>query len=174
MTNLNTLSRIDSMEKKSMEQGKVPYINETQFHLIYSPKETETRKAIEAKFSERKEAEKERLRLKIEKNELVDQYNDLDKEMRDVMAQPAKTPEEQMAKMKRIESIKKKQGDLSKKIKEMKEKIEKKEEEIESLNEKIYELAEKIREEEHKQNEKDKEELNYLNQEKINDLKSQL
>lgn len=174
MTNLNTLSWINSMEKKSMEQGKVPYINETQFHLIYSPKKTETRNAIESKFLERKEAEKERLKLKIEKNELIDKYNDFDRELKSVMAQPAKTPEEQAEKMKRIGSIKQKQEDLLKKIKEKNEKIKNQEEYIESLNEKIYELAEKIREQEHKQSEQDREELNYLNQEKIKDLKSQL
>ena len=102
MTNLNKLSGINSMERRSMEQGRVPYLNEEYFHMVYSPKQTETRKTIESKFAERKELEKERLNLKVEKHDLVKQCDNLQKQLKEVMAQPATTPEEQEAKMSKI------------------------------------------------------------------------
>ena len=174
MTNLNTLSWINSVERKGMDQGKVPYINEEQFRLLYSPKPTEAWKTIDLKFSKRKEAEKERLQLKIDKHNLVEQYNNLNKELKKVMSQPATTPEEQKSKESRIKAIREEQKNIIKKIKEKNKEIKKKEEEIEKLNKDIYELSEKIREEEHKENIKNKESLDKLNQEKIKDLKSQL
>lgn len=159
MTNLNQLpSSVERLQEQKKE--KVLYIDEAQFRLVHPPKPTDTWKNLDEKFSKRKEVEKEKLKLKIEKQELVDQYDSLEKQLESVMSQPVHS----------IEEAKEKE----RKIKEIREEMKKLREKIESLNVEINELADKVREEDYEANEIDKKRLDYLNQEKIKDLKSQL
>ena len=137
-------------------------------------KPTDTWKKLDEKFSKRKEVEKEKLKLKIEKQELVDQYDALEKKLESVMSQPVHTVEEAEEKARKISEIREEMKKLREKIEKKEEEIEKRDEEIEKLNVEINELADKVREEDHEANEIDKKRLDYLNQEKIKDLKSQL
>jgi uncharacterized protein YoxC len=90
------------------------------------------------------------------------------------MKKPAETIEEKLQKLERIKEITKKMNTLREEIKNKDKEIERKDEEIEKLNKIILELAEKIREEEHDANEVDRKRFDYLNQEKVKDLKNQL
>lgn len=173
MTNLNKLSSsVERFEEQKNE--KVLYIDEAQFRLVHTPKPTDTWKKLDEKFSKRKEVEKEKLQLKIEKQELVDQYDLLEKQLESVMSQPVHTIEEAEEKARKIGEIHEEMKKLRDKIEEKEKEIEKKDEEIEKLNVEINELADKVREEDHEANEIDKKRLDHLNQEKIKDLKSQL
>lgn len=175
MTNLNKPYWINSVERITTEQEKkVLYIDEAQFRLVHTPKPTDTRKKLDEKFSKRKEVEKEKLKLKIEKQELVDQYDNLEKKLESVMNQPVHSIEEAKEKERKIKEIREEMKKLREKIEEKEKEIEMKDEKIESLNVEINELADKVREEDHEANEIDKKRLDYLNQEKIKDLKSQL
>lgn len=173
MTNLNKLSSsVERFEEQKKE--KVLYIDEMQFRLVHTPKPTDTWKKLDEKFSKRKEVEKEKLKLKIEKQELVDQYDALEKRLENVMKQPVNSVEEAEEKERKINEIREEMKKLREKIEEKEKEIDKKDEEIEALNVEINELADKVREEDHEANEMDKKRLDYLNQEKIKDLKSQL
>ena len=173
MTNLNQLpSSVERLQEQKKE--KVLYIDEAQFRLVHTPKPTDTWKKLDEKFSKRKEVEKEKLKLKIEKQELVDQYDALEKKLESVMSQPVHTVEEAEEKARKISEIREEMKNLREKIEKKEKEIEKKDEEIEALNVEINELADKVREEDHEANEVDKKRLDYLNQEKIKDLKSQL
>ena len=173
MTNLNQLpSSVERLQEQKRE--KVLYIDEAQFCLVHPPKSTDTWKKLDEKFSKRKEVEKEKLQLKIEKQQLVDQYDALEKKLENVMSQPVHSIEEAEEKARKINAIREEMEKLRKKIEEKEKEIDKKDEEIESLNVEINELADKVREEDHEANEIDKKRLDYLNQEKIKDLKSQL
>jgi len=175
MTNLNKPNGINSVERMSTEQKeKVLYIDEAQFRLVHAPKPTDTWKKLDEKFSKRKEVEKEKLKLKIEKQQLVDQYDSLEKNLKSVMNQSVHSIEEAEEKARKINEIREEMKNLREKIEEKEKEIENKNEEIESLNVEINELADKVREEDHETNEMDKKRLDYLNQEKIKDLKSQL
>ena len=69
MTNLNKLQT--SVEQMSTNQElKVAYIDEASFCLVHKPTKTETWKQLNEKFSERREVEKEKLKLKTERYEL--------------------------------------------------------------------------------------------------------
>ena len=173
MTKLNNLSSsVERFEEQKNE--KVLYIDEAQFRLVHTPKPTDTWKKLDEKFSKRKEVEKEKLQLKIEKQELVDQYDLLEKQLESVMSQPVHTIEEAEEKARKIGEIHEEMKKLRDKIEEKEKEIEKKDGEIEKLNVEINELADKVREEDHEANEIDKKRLDHLNQEKIKDLKSQL
>ena len=175
MTNLNKLNGINSVEKMTTEQKeRVLYVDEAQFRLVHEPKPTDTWKRLDEKFSKRKEVENEKLKLKIEKQQLVDQYDGLEKKLESVMSQPVHSIEEAKEKARKIKEIREEMQKLRKKIEEKEKEIERKDEEIDRLNVEINELADKVREEDHQANEIDKKRLDYLNQEKIKDLKSQL
>lgn len=174
MTDLNKLSGINSVDKRTVEKKVVPHVDEQQFRMLYTRKPTETWKSLDGNFAKRTELQKEKLQLKIEKHDLIEQHHKLSKDLEKVMAEPARTPEEQRSKMAKIKSIKDEQRKIVEKVKEKDKEIEKKTKKIENLDIEINNLAEKIREEEHDENNKNKEELQKLNEKRIEDLKSQL
>lgn len=95
MKNLNRPYGINSVERMSTEQKERPlYLNEAQFRLVHPPKPTDSWKKIEEKFWMRKEIEKEKLKLKNERYELVKQHDDLGKKWEELMKQPPKSIEE--------------------------------------------------------------------------------
>ena len=84
MTNFNNLSSsVERFEEQKKE--KVLYIDEAQFRLVHPPKPTETWKQLDEKFKERRNVEKEKLQLKIERQNLVDKYDSLEKEYEELL-----------------------------------------------------------------------------------------
>lgn len=150
------------------------YIDEHSFCAVHTPKKTETWSELTDKFAKRSQAEQERLVLKNQKHELVEQHNHLSKELERVVAQPVNSEEEAIRKHNKIQSLLHAMKEVEKKIVEKEKEIQKKEEEIEGLNAEILVLADKVREEEHDENQRDQQQLDILKESKIEDLKSQL
>ena len=163
---------VEELSKK--QEWKVLYIDEYSFCAVHTPKKTETWTELTDKFAKRNQAEKERLVLKNQKHELVEQHNHLSKELEKVVAQPVSFKEEAIQKQSKIQSLLQAMKEVEKKIVEKEKEIQKKEEEIEGLNAEVLVLADKVREEEHEENKRDQQQLDILKESQIEDLKSQL
>ena len=173
MTNLNTVSMsVEELSKK--QEWKVLYIDEHSFCAVHTPKKTETWTELTDKFAKRNQAEQERLVLKDQKHQLVEQHNQLSKELEKVVAQPVSSKEEAIQKQSKIQSLLQAMKEVEKKIVEKEKEIQKKWEEIDELNAEIVVLADKVREEEHDENQRDQQQLEILKESQIEDLKSQL
>lgn len=173
MTNLNTVSMsVEELSKK--QEWKVLYIDEHSFCAVHTPKKTETWSELTDKFAKRSQAEQEKLVLKNQKHELVEQHNHLSKELEKVVAQPVNSEEEAIRKHNKIQSLLHAMKEVEKKIVEKEKEIQKKESEIEEFNREILVLADKVREEEHDENKRDQQQLDILKESQIEDLKSQL
>ena len=173
MTNLNTIPMsVEELSKK--QEWKVLYIDEHSFCAVHTPKKTETWTELTDKFAKRNQAEQERLVLKNQKHELVEQHNHLSKELERVVAQPVTSKEEAIQKQNKIQSLLQAMKEVEKKIVEKEKEIQWKEKEIEEFNKEILVLADKVREEEHDENQRDQQQLDILKESQIEDLKSQL
>ena len=173
MTNLNTVPMsVEELSKK--QEWKVLYIDEHSFCAVHTPKKTETWTELTDKFAKRNQAEQERLVLKDQKHELVEQHNQLSKELEKVVAQPVSSKEEAIQKQSKIQSLLQAMKEVEEKIVEKEKEIQKKEAEIEEFNREILVLADKVREEEHDENIRDQQQLDILKESQIEDLKSQL
>lgn len=173
MTNLNKVSMsVEELSKK--QEWKVLYIDEHSFCAVHTPKKTETWTELMDKFEKRNQAEKERLVLKDQKHELVEQHNHLSKELEKVVAQPVSSKEEAIQKQNKIKWLLQAMKEVEKKIVEKEKEIQKKEEEIEEFNKQILVLTDKVREEEHDENKRNQQQLEILKESQIEDLKSQL